>query len=76
MLQSKGIDIENKTFIFSNENYFYFECLNPTLPKNGVWKYPNYSVGGVPVWDQQRLANESKIEKVFCPSFVDRSFNY
>ena len=75
VLQSKGIDIENETFIFSNENYFYFECLNPTLPKNGVWKYPNYSVGGVPVWDQQRLANESKIEKVFCPSFVDRSFN-
>jgi len=75
VLQSSGIDIENKTFIFSNENYVYYECLNPTLPKNGIWQYPNFSVGGVPVWDQQRLANESMIEKLFCPTFTNRSFN-
>jgi hypothetical protein len=73
-LQRNGIDIENKTFIFSNENYVHYECLNPTLPKNGIWQYPNFSVGGVPVWDQQRLANQSKIEKVYCPTFIDRSF--
>jgi hypothetical protein len=75
VLQTNGIDIDTNTFIFTNENYVHYECLNPTLPKNGIWQYPNFSVGGVPVWDQQRLANESEIEKVFCPTFTDRSFN-
>jgi hypothetical protein len=68
------IDLEMGTFVFNQENYAYFSCLNPILPEMGVWRYPKYSVGGIPVWDQQRLANKSNIEKVYCPTFKNRSF--
>jgi cell division protein FtsL len=68
------IDFETGTFVFNQGNYAYFSCLNPILPEMGVWRYPKYSVGGIPIWDQQRLANKSNIEKVHCPTFKSRSF--
>jgi hypothetical protein len=74
-LNDSGIDVKKDSFIFATETYSHFECLNPTLPVNGIWQYPNFSVGGIPVWDQQRLAYESKIEKVYCPNYRNRSFN-
>ena len=74
-LHNSGIDVNKDSFIFATETYAHFECLKPTLPVNGIWQYPNFSVGGIPVWDQQRLAYESKIEKVYCPYYRNRSFN-
>ena len=68
------IDVELGSFVFNQESYVYFSCLNPILPERGAWNFPNYSVGGIPVWDQQRLANESKIERIYCPFFENRSF--
>ena len=68
------IDVKVEKFIFNQESYVYYACLNPILPEMGVWSYPKYSVGGIPVWDQQRLANKSLIEKIYCPTFENRSF--
>jgi len=68
------INFKAGKFVFNQENYAYFACLNPILPEMGVWSYPKYSVGGIPVWDQQRLANKSIIEKIYCPTFENRSF--
>ena len=72
--QKLGIFKTEDKFVFTYESYSLFPCLNPILPKNGIWEYPNFSVGGIPIWDQQRLAYEVEITRVYCPVFTSREF--
>ena len=74
-LRKLGIDYNVDTFVFNQESFFYYSCLNQILPKGGIWTFPNFSVGGIPIWDQQRLANETRIERIYCPNFTTRSFD-
>jgi hypothetical protein len=70
-----GIDYKVDLFTFNQESYSYFPCLQPNIPDNGIWTFPNFSVGGIPVWDQQRLAYEASIDLIYCPTNKERSFD-
>jgi hypothetical protein len=74
-LRKLGINYDVDTFVFNQESLFYYSCLNQILPRGGIWTFPNFSVGGIPIWDQQRLANEARIERIYCPNFTTRSFD-
>ena len=74
-LISLGIDYKVDLFTFNQESYSYFPCLQPNIPDKGIWTFPKFSVGGIPVWDQQRLAYEASIDQIYCPTYEDRSFD-
>ena len=60
-------------FLFSN-NYINSPCFKPVDFSRGIWEYPDYVIGEIPVWDQQRLAFRSKIKLVQCFEPINRTY--
>ncbi len=72
-LEELGVKSDSK-FLFSGD-YINSPCLQPVGLSEGIWDYPNFSIGGIPIWDQQRLAFKSNIELVYCFDSEDRFLN-
>jgi len=48
------------------QDYAIYPCLKPTPIEAGVWIFPDYSVGNLHRWDQQRLMNRMNAETIYC----------
>jgi hypothetical protein len=69
------LNILNSDKFLLNGDFINSPCVEPVGFRYGVWEYPKYSIGPVPLWDQQRLGNRSKINKVYCFEPLSRFYN-
>lgn len=75
-LNLAGIDLTKDLFAFvTPQGYAIYPCLRPTPIEAGIWKFPNYSVGNIHRWDQQRLMNRMAAENVYCFDSGERLFS-
>lgn len=61
------------------QDYAVYPCLRPTPIEAGVWIFPDYSIGNLHRWDQQRLMNRMNAETIYCfdssPRFSSDNFD-
>lgn len=65
-LVSLNIDQDAKFAFATPQDYVIYPCLRPTPIESGIWIFPDYSVGNLHRWDQQRLMNRMNAETIYC----------
>lgn len=74
-LDLAGIDLTKDSFAFvTPQDYAIYPCLRPTPIEAGKWNFPDYSVGNIHRWDQQRLMNRMLAENIYCFNPEERFF--
>jgi hypothetical protein len=78
-LEKNNIDSKELFAFTTPQDYAIYPCLTPTPVEAGIWIFPQYSVGNVHRWDQQRLMNRMTAETAYCfdssPRFINDSFD-
>jgi hypothetical protein len=78
-LEKNNIDSREPFAFTTPQDYAIYPCLTPTPVEAGIWIFPQYSVGNVHRWDQQRLMNRMTSETAFCfdasPRFNSDNFD-
>jgi hypothetical protein len=66
LLANLNVDPKSKFAFAAPQDYLIYPCLRPTPIEAGIWSFPDYSVGNVFRWDQQRLMNRISAQNIFC----------
>ena len=78
-LESSKIDYQARFAFATPQDYVVYPCLRPTPIEAGIWIFPDYSVGNLHRWDQQRLMNRMNAETIYCfdsaPRFSSDNFD-